>query len=165
MKKFAILLVIFVSSLFTSHLYAQSCTTQFSGTTFQPKTGITSANYNMDQIRLEDPSSEVLTTGMTFKNSNTLDRGEYTISNNTIKIATKTASQYGILSYALSNLMTTAGQNQYRVEITVKTYPNPGCSPTMESHRGVNYKFSVGNYNIYHEVKDETYTFGYTFTA
>lgn len=165
MKKFAILLVIFVSSLFTSHLYAQSCTTQFSGTTFQPKTGVTSANYNMDQIRLEDPSSEVLTTGMTFKNSNTLDRGEYTISNNTIKIATKTASQYGILSYALSNLITTVGQNQYRVEITVKTYPNPGCSPTMESHRGVNYKFSVGNYNIYHEVKDETYTFGYTFTA
>ena len=165
MKKFAILLVIFVSSLFTAHLYAQSCTTQFSGTTFQPKTGVTSANYSIDQIRLEDPSSEVLTTGMTFKNSNTLDRGEYTISNNTIKIATKTASQYGILSYALSNLITTAGQNQYRVEITVKTYPNPGCSPTMESHRGVNYKFSVGNYNIYHEVKDETYTFGYTFTA
>lgn len=165
MKKFAILLVIFVSSLFTSHLYAQSCTTQFSGTTFQPKTGITSANYNIDQIRLEDPSSEVLTTGMTFKNSNTLDRGEYTINNNTIKIATKTAPQYGIISYALSNLMTTAGQNQYRVEITVKTYPNPGCSPTIQSHRGVNYKFSVGNYNIYHEVKDETYTFGYTFTA
>lgn len=165
MKKFAILLVIFVSSLFTSHLYAQSCPTQFSGTTFQPKTGITSANYNIDQIRLEDPSSEVLTTGMTFKNSNTLDRGEYTISNNTIKIATKTAPQYGIISYALSNLMTTAGQNQYRVEITVKTYPNPGCSPTMESHRGVNYKFSVGNYNTYYEVKNTTYTFGYTFTA
>lgn len=165
MKKFAILLVIFVSSLFTSHLYAQSCTTQFSGTTFQPKTGVTSANYNIDQIRLEDPSSEVLTTGMTFKNSNTLDKGEYTISNNTIKIATKTAPQYGIISYALSNLMTTAGQNQYRVEITVKTYPNPGCSPTMESHRGVNYKFSVGNYNTYYEVKNTTYTFGYTFTA
>ncbi|MBP9648652.1 MAG: hypothetical protein KBD91_05255, partial [Paludibacteraceae bacterium] len=165
MKKFAILLVIFVSSLFTSHLYAQSCTTQFSGTTFQPKTGVTSANYNIDQIRLEDPSSEVLTTGMTFKNSNTLDKGEYTISNNTIKIATKTASQYGIISYALSNLLTTAGQNQYRVEIAVKTYPNPGCSPTIEAHRGVNYKFSVGNYNIYHEVKNETYTFGYTFTA
>ena len=160
---------ILISTLFALFggvsLYAQSCTTQFSGTTFQPKTGVTSANYSIDQIRLEDPSSEVLTTGMTFKNSNTLDKGEYTISNNTIKIATKTASQYGIISYALSNLMTTAGQNQYRVEITVKTYPNPGCSPTMESHRGVNYKFSVGNYNIYHEVKNTTYTFGYTFTA
>ena len=35
-------------------LYAQSCPTQFSGTTFQPKTGVTSANYNIDQIRLEE---------------------------------------------------------------------------------------------------------------
>ena len=160
---------ILISTLFALFggvsLYAQSCSTPFSGTTFQPKTGITSENYNIDQIRLEDPSSEVLTTGMTFKNSNTLDRGEYTISNNTIKIATKTAGQYGIISYALSNLMTTAGQNQYRVEITVKTYPNPGCSPTMESHRGVNYKFSVGNYNTYYEVKNTTHTFGHTFTA
>jgi hypothetical protein len=167
MKKFAVLLVIFVSSLFTSHLYAQSCTTQFSGTTFQPKTGVTSANYNLEQIRLEDPSSEVLTSAMTFKNSNTLAKGEYTVSGtpSTIKISTKVGQQYGILSYALSNLMTTAGQNQYRVEIAVKTYPNPGCNATMETHRGVNYKFSVGNYNTYYEVKNTTYTFAHNFTA
>lgn len=166
MKKFAILLVIFVSSLFTAHLYAQSCTTQFSGTTFQPKTGVTSANYNIDQIRLEDPSSEVLTSGMTFKNSNILNRGEYTISNNSLKIATKTANEYGFISYALSNLTTTAGQNQYKVEIAVKTYPNPGCSATMQDWMGVKFKFTVGSENPeYKEVQNSTYTFTKTFTA
>ena len=131
MKKFAILLVIFVSSLFTSHLYAQSCTTQFSGTTFQPKTGVTSANYNLEQIRLEDPSSEVVTTGLTFKNSNTLDRGEYTVSQNkaTFRI---TQGNSGVFMYSLSDLLV---NNTYKITIRITARKIANCTATNNEHR------------------------------
>ena len=140
MKKFAILLVIFVSSLFTSHLYAQSCTTQFSGTTFQPKTGITSAYYNLDQIRLDDPSSEVLTTGMTFKNVNTLEINEYTVSGNKASFHPKSDGNVGIFTYNLIDLI----PNQvYKIKINVTVRKIVGCVGS-NTHR-VNLMLKSGN--------------------
>lgn len=164
MKKFAILLVIFVSSLFTSHLYATpSCTTQFSGTTFQPKTGITSANYNLDQIRLEDPSSEVLTTGLTFKNSNTLDRGEYTVSGNkaTFRI---TQGNSGVLMYSLSDLIIS---NTYKITMRITARKLASCTATNNEHR-VKLVLKNGNQNagelLWQPFNDGTKTLTYEFT-
>ncbi|MBP8781280.1 MAG: hypothetical protein KBH03_01430, partial [Paludibacteraceae bacterium] len=140
MKKFAILLVIFVSSLFTSHLYAQSCPTQFSGTTFQPKTGVTSANYNMDQIRLGDPSSEVLTTGFAFKNVNTPDLNEYTISGNKASFRPKSGGNVGIFTYNLIDLIP---NKVYKIKINVTVRKIVGCSGD-NTHR-VNLMLKSGN--------------------
>jgi|GEM_PF-1810281 len=140
MKKFAIFLVIFVSSLFTSHLYAQSCPTQFSGTTFQPKTGVTSANYNMDQIRLGDPSSEVLTTGFAFKNVNTPDLNEYTISGNKASFRPKSGGNVGIFTYNLIDLIP---NKVYKIKINVTVRKIVGCSGD-NTHR-VNLMLKSGN--------------------
>ncbi len=150
--------------------YAQSCSTQYSGTTFQPKSGITDTYYKLDHVKFADPSSESMTTGMAFKASATLSQGEYTVTSDGFKMVTKKGGDgFNFFTYSLSDLVTASGRNSYEIQIQFEVANASGCSCSSECHRGINFKHEwTDNGNTRDEYKDYqngTYTWSKTFTA
>ncbi len=102
-------------------LATPSCTTQFSGTSFLPKTGVTSTRYELENTRFTDPTAESLTTFASFSASGSLGTGEYTVAtkpsvvsssysgnSNSLLIGLdgkKQGGWYVIFSYSLSDLI------------------------------------------------------------
>lgn len=164
------LLIFAVSMLFGMvAANAQSCSSTFAGTTFQPKSGITDTNYDLDRVKFEDPSSESLTTGASFvSTSGGMTQGKYTITKNGMEIAASVTGENGLFfRYSLNDLITTAGKNVYKVEISFEV---AACVPcTKECHRGINFK-QVWTDNgktkdQYKEYQKGSHTWSQTFTA
>lgn len=167
------LLILFVAVITTMFgavaANAQSCSTTFSGTTFQPKSGITDTNYDIDKVKFEDPSSESLTTGASFvSTSGGMTQGKYTITKNGMEIASSVTGDAGLFfRYSLNDLITTAGKNTYKVEITFEVAACGSC--TKECHRGINFKqvWTDGGKtkDQYKEYQKGSYTWSQIFTA
>lgn len=148
---------------------AQSCSTVFAGTTFQPKSGITDTNYDLDRVKFEDPSSESLTTGASFvSTSGGMTQGKYTITADGMQIGASATGENGLFfRYTLTDLITTAGQNVYKIDITFEVAAMGSC--TRECHRGINFKQmwtdNGSTKNQYKEYQKGTHTWSQTFTA
>ncbi|MCQ2360206.1 MAG: T9SS type B sorting domain-containing protein [Paludibacteraceae bacterium] len=148
---------------------AQSCSTVFAGTTFQPKSGITDTNYDLDKVKFEDPSSESLSTGTSFvSTSGGMTQGKYTITKKGMEIAASVTGEKGLFfRYSLNDLITTAGKNTYKVEITFEVAACVTC--TKECHRGINFKQvwtdNGGTKDQYKEYQKGSHTWSQTFTA
>lgn len=148
---------------------AQSCSTVFAGTTFQPKSGITDTNYDIDKVKFEDPSSESLITGTSFvSSSGGMTQGKYTITKKGMEIASSVTGENGLFfRYSLNDLITTAGKNTYKVEITFEVAACGSC--TKECHRGINFKQvwtdNGGTKDQYKEYQKGSHTWSQTFTA
>lgn len=114
--------------------YAQSCSTQYSGTTFQPKSGITDTYYKLDNVKFADPSSETMTTGCKFSSTGNLASGSYAVSTNGAQFQMKTENA-SVFVYSLSDLVTTSGKNQYKISVVMTIQKKSGCSATKDGNR------------------------------
>ncbi|MBQ3929820.1 MAG: hypothetical protein II708_02595, partial [Paludibacteraceae bacterium] len=114
--------------------YAQSCPTQYSGTTFQPKSGITDTYYKLDHVKFADPSSESMTTGCMFSSTGNLAPGSYAVSTNGAQFQMKTENA-SVFVYSLSDLVTTSGRNQYKISVVMTIQKKSGCSATKDGNR------------------------------
>lgn len=151
--------------------YAQSCPTQYSGTTFQPKSGITDTYYKIDNVKFADPSSETLTTGYSFSSTGNLNSGSYTVSTGGAQFQLKNGNGT-VLTYSLSDLVTTAGRNQYKISIELTVQKKSGCTPTSDGHRcKLFFKVGDGNReekqweNSDFSTTPKSYTYSKTFSA
>jgi len=128
---------IFATILGLGSLYAQSCSTQYSGTTFQPKSGITDKYYNLDKIKLSDPSSEAVNTGYNFISTGNLTAGAYAVSTSGAQFQLKSGSrdECVFLSYSLSGLFKEIGKNQYKIKINFTIQKKNNCTATKDDHR------------------------------
>lgn len=151
--------------------YAQSCLTPCAGTTFQPKSGITDANYKIESVKFTDPSSESLNVGMDFNNGKSpLKQGEYTVTKDGMQMVTAVGGHgFTFFSYSLNDLITITGKNKYKVDIEFEVADIASCTCKSECHRGINFKFSYtdngSSMNDYKEYPNGTYTWSKTFTA
>ena len=114
--------------------YAQSCPTQYSGTTFQPKSGITDTYYKLDHVKFADPSSETMATGCKFSSTGNLDPGSYAVSANGAQFQMKTENA-SVFVYSLSDLVTTSGKNQYKISVVMTIQKKNGCTATKDGNR------------------------------
>lgn len=152
-------------------MYAQSCSTQFSGTTFQPKSGITDTYYKLDNVKFADPSSESMTTGYSFSSTGNLNKGSYTVSTGGAQFQLNNGNG-SVFSYSLNDLVTSAGRNQYKITIELTVQKKSGCSATSDGHRcKLFFKVGDGNRdeksweNNDFSTTPKPYTYTTTFTA
>lgn len=155
----------------TVALYAQSCNTQYSGTDFSPKQGVTSPYYSLDDVSFFDPTSETLTlgSGYTFGNNvpQSIPTATYTVTSGGLYIHCKEAGQFQFFTYSLSGLNTTTGKNSYKVEILFAAEKQNACSTQYEGHNPyVKVKCSPRADEEYKRIDfGTTYKYSYTFTA
>lgn len=164
-------LTAFVALYGAAAVYAQSCTTQYAGTTFQPKSGISDTYYKLDNVKFADPSSETLTTGYSFSSTGNLNSGSYTVSTGGAQFQLKNGNGT-VLTYSLSDLVTTAGRNQYKISIELTVQKKSGCTPTSDGHRcKLFFKVGDGNRdekqweNSDFSTTPKSYTYSKTFSA
>ncbi|NCC98312.1 MAG: T9SS type B sorting domain-containing protein [Bacteroidia bacterium] len=167
-----ILTTTFFTLLGGVNLYAQSCPTQFGGTTFQPKSGVTATYYDLSDVSFVDPTSENITfgTGYSFQNTSpaSLSTSRYTISKTDgLVLHCREIDQFGFFSYQLSGLLTAAGRNSYKVEIVFSAVRQSGCSTSIQDWNNyikmqctpvADAQYKTINFGT-------TYTYSYTFTA
>ncbi|MBO7367295.1 MAG: hypothetical protein J6U24_01655, partial [Paludibacteraceae bacterium] len=155
----------------TVALYAQSCNTQYSGTDFSPKQGVTSPYYSLDDVSFFDPTSETLTlgSGYTFGNNvpQSIPTATYTVTSGGLYIHCKEDEKYQFFTYSLSGLETTSGKNSYKVEILFSAEKQKVCSTQREGYNQyVKVKCSPQADAEYKQIDfGTTYKYSYTFTA
>lgn len=165
------LLTTFVALIGAAAVYAQSCSTKYAGTTFQPKSGITDTYYNIDNVKFDDPSSESITLGpgYTFNNNapQSIPTSTYTVTSGGLYIHCKEAGEYQFFTYSLSGLNTASGKNSYKVEILFSAEKQNVCSTSMESHNQYIKVKCSPRADAEYKVIDfgSTYKYSYTFTA
>lgn len=171
-RAFVILFIAFFTLLGGVNLYAQSCATQFGGTTFQHKSGVTATYYDLTDVSFVDPTSEYITVGSGYSFQNTspasLATSRYTISETDgLVLHGRELGQYGFFSYQLSSLLTAAGRNSYKVEIVFSAAQQTGCSTSIEGWNNyIKMKCSPAADAEYKTINfGTTYTYSYTFTA
>ncbi len=151
--------------------YAQSCSTQYAGTNFAPKQGVTTQYYSLDDVSFFDPTSETLTlgSGYTFGNKvpQSIPTATYTVTSGGLYIHCKEDAQYQFFTYSLSGLETVSGKNSYKVEIVFSAEKQSACSTQREGHNNyVKIKCSPRADTEYKQVEfGKTYNYSYTFTA
>lgn len=121
---------------------AQSCRTQFAGTEFEPKSGI-SGVCELEDVRLYDSSSESFATSLTYSSSGSVSTGQYCVNNGELLIGV-VSGYTTLLSYSLTDLITTSGQNTYSIAISGYVTLTSGCTDPKQSHR-TNIIFRIGN--------------------
>lgn len=172
-KKFVLkyLLTTLLALSGTVALYAQSCSTQYAGTNFAPKQGVTTQYYSLDDVSFFDPTSETLTlgSGYTFGNKlpQSIPTATYTVTSGGLYIHCKEAGQFQFFTYSLSGLNTTSGKNSYKVEILFSAEKQNACSTSWEGHNPyVKIKCSPRADEEYKRIDfGTTYKYSYTFTA
>ncbi|MCQ2350501.1 MAG: T9SS type B sorting domain-containing protein [Paludibacteraceae bacterium] len=156
---------------FSMGMSAQSCPDTFSGTTFQPKSGVKDNNYDLESVKFSDPSSESLTTSMKFTISSTsITQGQYTVTKDGFRMVTAVSGDaFAFFTYTINDLVTTSGKNSYKISIDFEIANGTNCSCTKECHRGINFKHAWvdngGNKDEYKEYQNGKYTWTKTFTA
>ncbi len=150
---------------------AQSCSTTFSGTTFQPKSGITDTYYPIESIRYTDPMSEQVTVGsMKFRNGSSaaLSSGQYSVNEKDgLVIHCTEEGEYNMFSYKLSDLITEAGKNKYKVVIEMAAKKQGNCSTQREpSNNYIKLQIKVNGNDTYQQINfGDTFTYTNTFEA
>ncbi len=156
--------------MFPMGMFAQSCSDTFSGTTFQPKSGITDTYYDVDMTKFTDPSSENLSVSMKFKAAapSALTSGTYSVNKTDgLVIHCSEEGEYPFFSYTLTDLITTSGRNGYKVVIEFSAKEQQNCSTSREGwNKYIKVKCSPRADDEYKTINfGSSYTYSYTFNA
>ena len=117
-RRFLPFLATILSLLLPVTAYSQSCADEFAGTSFELKSGY-SGICEIDGVRFTDPSSEDLAVSADFEEAEIPDRGNYSVHDNTLSIGISSGNT-ALFTYTLSDLITEAGRNEYRMQMTGK---------------------------------------------
>lgn len=167
-------LILFIAVITTMlgivRVNAQSCSDTFSGTTFQPKSGITDTYYDVDMTKFTDPSAEMLSVSMRFKASapSALTSGTYSVSKTDgLVMHCSEEGEYPFFSYTITDLNTTAGKNVYKVVIEFAAKEQQNCSTSREGwNKYIKMKCSPRADAEYKTINfGSSYTYSYTFNA